>query len=176
MSDDSFWCMVEYTTKIQTYLSYQIEHMTFDLDLPFGIDVWYLTVICLSNSISLLPSFELLPFPQSPFLFVEPPSAPQGLHVVNTGDGTVDLAWKAASADSSRPVTDYIIQAMRMDGDRGGYSNIGTVNGNTLKFEAVGLQTGLDYMFKVKAVNPSGTSVDGSTLEKPIRASKRGEG
>ncbi len=108
-------------------------------------------------------------------VLTEPPSAPQGLYVVNTGDGTIELAWKAAPTDPSRPVTDYIIQAMRMDGDRGEYSNIGTVNGNTLKFDAVGLQTGLDYMFKVKAVNPAGTSVDGAILEKPIRASKRGE-
>ncbi len=104
-------------------------------------------------------------------LLPEPPSAPQDLSLINTGSGKVTLSWKPPSNNGGSPVTGYILQAAPAGTDN--FEDIAKVNAKTSQYEALGLQEGKEYMFRIKAENSAGTSEDSAQLDKPVKASPK---
>lgn len=80
------------------------------------------------------------------------PGAPQGL-TATAGDGTVTLAWSAPGSDGGSPIDEYRIYRGTSPGTG---SQIATVAGDALTYTDTGLSNGVQYYYRVTAVNGIG--------------------
>lgn len=81
-----------------------------------------------------------------------PPGAPQGL-AATAGDGTVTLAWSAPGSDGGSPINEYRIYRGTSPGTG---SQIAVVAGDVLTYTDTGLSNGVQYYYRVTAVNGIG--------------------
>ncbi len=54
--------------------------------------------------------------------------------------------------------------------DENDFIKVGKVKGGNLSYEAIGLTTGQDYIFRVRAVNSVGESECAAELKEPVTA------
>ena len=101
------------------------------------------------------------------------PKNPENLHVVGTNKGQVSLAWEPPKDTTNAPVDGYIIEIAT--GDSLNFTEFGRVDGKTCSYDATGLKEGQKYNFRLRAVNPVGTSPGGIQLDRPIVASSVGK-
>ena len=101
------------------------------------------------------------------------PSSPENLHVVSTKKGSIFLEWQPAKETSITPVEGYVIEMSK--GYSKDFTEVARIDGGTCKFDATGLKDGEKYNFRVKSVNPAGTSVGSAQLDKPVIASEVGK-
>ena len=100
----------------------------------------------------------------------EKPSRPIGpLTVDNVTDRTADLQWNPPESDGGTPLTSYIIE-VRPD-SRSTWTKAGSVDGATTKFTVPDLKDGIEYHFRVIAVNSEGQSpaLEGKDTAKPMK-------
>lgn len=69
---------------------------------------------------------------------------------------SVSLCWKPPESDGGTPITSYIIESR--PSARSNWSPVGQVKGDTLTFTAEDLKEGIEYHFRVIAVNSEGQS------------------
>ncbi|KAK3083483.1 hypothetical protein FSP39_023775 [Pinctada imbricata] len=92
--------------------------------------------------------------PQSLF---DKPYAPTGpLEISNVTDNSADLEWKPPKSDGGSPITKYIVEAKPTS--RSSWTKVGSVGPDSTKLTAKDLKEGLEYNFRVTAVNEEGES------------------
>ncbi len=88
---------------------------------------------------------------------LDKPGKPEGpLSVSNVYDQGCTLEWKPPEDDGGCPIECYEIE--KMDVDTGRWVRCGKTNGKETSLDVKGLIPGKKYKFRVKAVNPEGTS------------------
>ena len=91
------------------------------------------------------------------FFFIDKPSSPRGpLRVAAGTDKTADLEWQPPTSDGGSPITGYHIEARPTS--RSSWTKVGSVDRDTTKFTVPDLKEGLEYYFRVTALNDEGES------------------
>ena len=85
------------------------------------------------------------------------PGAPTGIQVV-PGDGRVVVSWAAPLNTGSQPISRYIVEYGESS-DFTASTTANTPNGSTTEFTIARLTNGVEYHFRVLAVNRVGTSL-----------------
>ena len=85
------------------------------------------------------------------------PGAPTGIQVV-PGDGRVAVSWAAPLNTGSQPISRYIVEYGESS-DFTASSTANTPNGSTTELAIARLTNGVEYHFRVLAVNRVGTSL-----------------
>jgi uncharacterized repeat protein (TIGR01451 family) len=85
---------------------------------------------------------------------IEAPSAPRDLQAV-AGNRSVALSWTAPESDGGASVTDYVIQ--RATRPNGPWTTVNDGVSTNTSFTVAGLFNGVEYFFRVAAVNSAGT-------------------
>ena len=76
--------------------------------------------------------------------------------------------WDAPESDGGSPITGYIIE--KRDASRPTWVKTATVDADCTQFKATNLFEGVDYLFRVYAVNKLGPSKDAAQLAQPCKA------
>ena len=98
---------------------------------------------------------------------VAKPSPPTGpLTVENVQQSSCQLSWAAPENDGGEPVTEYLVE--KRDVRKSTWVRVTTVRTDTTTVTAEGLIEGVDYLFRVSAVNRLGQGEPLET-EKPVR-------
>ncbi len=100
------------------------------------------------------------------FSLPDPPSAPKNLKVKDHRHDKLRLSWAPPDSDGGAPIRRYIIEA-QCDDDKD-FRPIGKVDGKSWEWEAIGLQKGKNYLFRVRAENPVGCSEECAELDEPL--------
>lgn len=87
------------------------------------------------------------------FVFLDPPSAPRWLDVVNISRNSADLKWTAPERDGGSPITNYVVE--KRDARRKGWQAVDTTV-KELKYTVTPLSEGSLYVFRVAAENAVG--------------------
>lgn len=105
------------------------------------------------------------------FVVSDKPSAPDGpFSVSNLTASSADLEWKPPTKDNGSPVTGYVIESR--PSTRARWSKVANVDGNTTKYSPKDLREGIDYLFRVSAVNEEGQGSPVETKE-PVRLKRK---
>ena len=91
-----------------------------------------------------------------PVLAAEVPSSPCNIQITQVTDTTVSFKWDAPEQSGGSRVKGYVIEAQQKGTDKREYTTVSKTK--FAKATAVGLQTGTDYYFRVKAFNDCGMS------------------
>ncbi|EYC10062.1 hypothetical protein Y032_0057g2745 [Ancylostoma ceylanicum] len=94
---------------------------------------------------------------------VDVPSAPTDLFATNVTTSSTLLSWKAPEDTNGSPVTGFIIQRKTVDSVR--WRTVGKTDATTLSFEAAGLFSSEEYLFRIMAVNSVGEGPASSHIE-----------
>ena len=86
----------------------------------------------------------------------EVPSSPCNIQITQVTDTTVSFKWDAPEQSGGSRVKGYVIEAQQKGTDKRKYTTV--CETKFAKATAVGLQTGSDYYFRVKAFNDCGMS------------------
>uniref|UniRef100_A0A1I7S352 non-specific serine/threonine protein kinase n=1 Tax=Bursaphelenchus xylophilus TaxID=6326 RepID=A0A1I7S352_BURXY len=81
----------------------------------------------------------------------DPPSAPE---IVDWDEGRIDLAWKPPANDGGAPIKHYVIEKREKGSPN--WLNCGNTPGTSMS--VTGLKPGVEYEFRVTAVNDAGPS------------------
>ena len=103
-------------------------------------------------------------------LFLEVPSAPRSFEVQEITPSGVTLTWEVPDSDGGLPVTSYIVE--RRDKKFGPFTKIATIKAPSTSCMVERLIEGVDYYFKVTAVNDEGSGPS-AELSQPIRLEKQ---
>lgn len=85
--------------------------------------------------------------------FLDPPSAPRWLDVINICRNSADLKWTAPERDGGSPITNYVVE--KRDARRKGWQAVDTTV-KELKYTVAPLTEGSLYVFRVAAENAVG--------------------
>jgi titin len=95
------------------------------------------------------------------------PGAPSGLGAIaGTSAATVDLAWTAPTDDGGSSIIDYLVEYSSDSGSTWTTFSDGT--STTASTTVTGLGKGINYTFRVSAVNAAGTGTASSTVQLAI--------
>ncbi|MCG7844809.1 MAG: fibronectin type III domain-containing protein, partial [Methanomassiliicoccales archaeon] len=83
------------------------------------------------------------------------PSAPTNL-TTDVGDGFITLDWLAPQNDGGSNITEYRI--FRAEAETGSFVLFATVGSTATTFSDLGLENGVTYLYRVRAVNTEGSS------------------
>ncbi|XP_047102318.1 twitchin isoform X3 [Schistocerca piceifrons] len=98
------------------------------------------------------------------------PDAPGAPEPTDWDKDHVDLRWTPPTSDGGSPITGYIIEKREKGSPR--WTKAGEVKGPECKGTADNLEEGVEYEFRVKAVNAAGPSAP-SQASKPVVAKPR---
>ena len=98
------------------------------------------------------------------------PSAPRSFEVQEITPSGVTLTWEAPDSDGGLPITSYIVE--RRDKKFGPFTKIATIKAPSTSCMVERLIEGVDYYFKVTAVNEEGSGPS-AELSQPIRLEKQ---
>ena len=87
-------------------------------------------------------------------IFAEPPTSPASLKVLYITKDTVTLEWKKPRSDGGGALTGYRVE--RQDPKTGAWSRVDEVDAYETMYTVHGLVEGVDYNFRVSAMNPAG--------------------
>jgi len=76
--------------------------------------------------------------------------------------------WDSPESDGGSPVTSYVIE--KRDMSRPTWLKVGTVDADCTQFKATELFEGVEYSFRVWAVNKVGPSKEACELDQPCKA------
>ena len=80
----------------------------------------------------------------------------------------ITVMWDSPESDGGSPVTSYIIE--KRDVSRPTWLKAGTVDADCTQFKATNLFEGVEYSFRVYAVNKVGPSKQAAELDQPCKA------
>jgi titin len=96
------------------------------------------------------------------------PSAPRNLRVKDYWTDFITIMWDSPHSDGGSPVTGYVIE--KRDVSRPTWVKAGTVDAESTQFKATNLFEGVEYLFRVYAVNKIGPSREPGELDRPCKA------
>jgi Fibronectin type III domain len=96
------------------------------------------------------------------------PSAPRNLRVKDYWTDFITIMWENPQSDGGSPITGYVIE--KRDASRPTWVKAGTVDADCAQFKATNLFEGVDYLFRVYAVNKVGPSREPAELDQPCKA------
>ncbi len=99
-------------------------------------------------------------------MFIEVPSAPESLDVVDVNKTDVTLKWQAPASDGGADLTDYVVE-MKSSSDKQ-FAAVAEVQPNTPFYTAKDLKEGQEYEFRVRAKNAAGTISEAAELDTPV--------
>lgn len=102
--------------------------------------------------------------------FLDEPSKPNGVEVVDWDKDHADLKWQKPDTDGGAPITGYVIEFKEKFG-REWQTGI-EVPGDCLSGTVPGLKENNQYEFRVRAINKAGPG-EPSDVTKPIIAKAR---
>ena len=80
----------------------------------------------------------------------------------------IAITWDSPLSDGGSPITEYIIE--KRDVSRPTWVRAGTTEADCTQFKATNLIEGIDYLFRVYAVNRVGPCRDSGELDRPQKA------
>ena len=101
------------------------------------------------------------------FEYLDKPSAPRDLQVVEQHKEHISISWEEPEQDGGSPITKYIVE--KADAKRGVFTVIGETDASTFTFKATKLYEGSEYLFRVSAENSIGQGLP-VTLAEPVIA------
>ncbi len=101
-------------------------------------------------------------------VFLEPPTAPQSLKVVDINKDNVTLKWQPPVSDGGADVTEYVVEMKPCKQKK--FAVVGEVPQNTPFFKATELKEGQTYEFRVRAKNVVGLGEEAAVLDSPVTA------
>ena len=96
------------------------------------------------------------------------PFAPRELKVVEYNVDYVTLSWIAPEHDGGSPILEYVVE--KRDSMMNMWSQAAKVDKDTLTVKVTNLFEGVEYSFRVYAVNKVGPSKEAAELDKPCKA------
>jgi titin len=96
------------------------------------------------------------------------PSAPRNLRVKDYWTDNITIMWDSPLSDGGSPISGYVIE--KRDASRPTWVKAGSVDVDCTQFKATNLFEGVDYLFRVYAVNKVGPSREPGELDRPCRA------
>ena len=96
------------------------------------------------------------------------PGAPRSLRVKDYWTDYITVMWDRPESDGGSPITSYIIE--KRDVSRPTWLKAGNVDADCTEFKATNLFEGVDYSFRVYAVNKVGPSKQAAELDQPCKA------
>jgi len=106
---------------------------------------------------------------QHVFLYTtDEPGAPRSLRVKDYWTDYITVMWDSPEFDGGSPLTNYIIE--KRDVSRPTWLKAGSVDADCTQFKATNLFEGVDYSFRVYAVNKVGPSKQAAELHQPCKA------
>jgi Fibronectin type III domain len=102
------------------------------------------------------------------FCLLDEPSAPRNLRIKDYWTDYITVLWDGPQSDGGSPLTGYIIE--KRDVSRPTWVKAGTVDADCTEFKATNLFEGVEYTFRVYAVNIVGPSREPAVLDRPCKA------
>jgi len=99
---------------------------------------------------------------------VDEPGAPRSLRVKDYWTDYITVMWDSPEFDGGSPITSYIIE--KRDVSRPTWLKAGNVDAECSQFKATNLFEGVEYSFRVFAVNKVGPSKQAAELDQPCKA------
>jgi len=96
------------------------------------------------------------------------PGAPRSLRVKDYWTDYITVMWDSPESDGGSPIISYIIE--KRDVSRPTWFKAGTVDADCTQFKATNLFEGVEYSFRVYAVNKVGPSKQAAELDQPCKA------
>jgi len=96
------------------------------------------------------------------------PGVPRSLRVKDYWTDYITVMWDRPESDGGSPITSYIIE--KRDVSRPTWLKAGEVHADCTEFKATSLFEGVDYSFRVYAVNIVGPSKQAAELDQPCKA------
>jgi hypothetical protein len=93
---------------------------------------------------------------------------PKNLRVKDYWTDFITIMWDAPQTDGGSPITGYVVE--KRDMSRPTWVKAGSVDADNTQFKASNLFEGIDYIFRVYAVNKVGPSKEAALLERPCKA------
>lgn len=90
------------------------------------------------------------------FYFSDEPNAPSAPKIVDWDKDFVDLEWRPPVDDGGSPITGYVIEKREKGTSR--WMKAGEIKEPETKVRAEDLEEGVEYEFRVRAVNKAGQS------------------
>jgi len=102
------------------------------------------------------------------FHLSDEPGAPRSVRVKDYWTDYITVMWDSPEFDGGSPLTNYIIE--KRDVSRPTWLKAGSVDADCTQFKATNLFEGVDYSFRVYAVNKVGPSKQAAELHQPCKA------
>lgn len=99
---------------------------------------------------------------------VDEPGTPRNLRVKDYWTDYITIMWDVPESDGGSGITGYIIE--KRDVSRPTWVKAATVEADCTQFKATNLFEGVDYLFRVYAVNKVGPSKNAAELDRPYKA------
>ena len=96
------------------------------------------------------------------------PGVPRSLRVKDYWTDYITVMWDRPESDGGSPITSYIIE--KRDVSRPTWLKAGNVDADCTEFKATSLFEGVEYSFRVYAVNKVGPSKQAAELDQPCKA------
>lgn len=90
------------------------------------------------------------------------------MHVTETGNGLISVAWEAPKTDGGAPISAYLVETCLSVSTN--WRRAGLVDGNTMSFNLTGLVEGDYYFVRVYSENEAGRSRRAAEILEPVRA------
>lgn len=104
--------------------------------------------------------------------FLDEPKAPTTPKIVDWDKDFVDLTWEPPFDDGGSPITGYVIEKREKGTSR--WMKAGEVKEPVTKGRAEDLEEGIEYEFRVRAVNKAGQSDPSPPSESIIPKPRKG--
>ena len=99
---------------------------------------------------------------------LDEPGVPRSLRVKDYWTDYITVIWDRPDSDGGSPFTSYIIE--KRDVSRPTWLKAGEVGADCTEFKAISLFEGVEYSFRVYAVNKVGPSKQAAELDQPCKA------
>ena len=99
---------------------------------------------------------------------IDEPGVPRSLRVKDYWTDYITVMWDRPELDGGSPITSYIIE--QRDMSRPTWLKAGEVHADCTEFKATSLFEGVEYSFRVYAVNKVGQSKEAAELDQPCKA------
>jgi len=99
---------------------------------------------------------------------LDEPGVPRSLRVKDYWTDYITVMWDRPELDGGSPITSYVIE--KRDVSRPTWLKAGNVDADHTEFKATNLFEGVEYSFRVYAVNKVGPSKQAAELDQPCKA------